>query len=230
MLLLYYLWPEYAAPALVLTFMEIINLIISSLVSIAQNFSYGGIVFLMTVESTFFPLPSEIVIPPYAYLAAQGQLNLFGVILSGTLGSVIGASINYFISRVIGRAIVYRMADHRYARYVFINRKKMEDAEKFFLKSANMSTFAGRLIPGVRHLISIPAGIFGMKFSNFIFYTSLGSIIWVSLLSALGYFFGQNQDLLLAYYKELSIGIFTLLALGLIILFFYKKNSQAKKS
>jgi len=206
------------------------HLIINSLLAIADNLGYGGIVLLMTVESTFFPLPSEIVIPPYAYLAQQGELNIFGVILAGTLGSLIGATINYAISRIVGRAIIYRLADHRYAKFVLINSKKLEKAEKFFLKNADASTFFGRLIPGIRHLISIPAGIFKMKFANFIFYTAIGSILWVSILSALGYFFGQNQDLLIAYYKELSVVIFLGLAIGLAILLFYKKKSRAKRA
>jgi len=176
------------------------------LLQIAQGMGYGGIVLMMTIESSFFPLPSEIVIPPFAYLASKGELNIFGVILAGTLGSLIGASFNYFLAKLIGQAFVYKIVGHRYAKYVFLNQKKMRRAEDFFLKNAETSTFFGRLIPGVRHLISIPAGFFRMNFRAFLVYTAFGSLIWVSMLSSLGYFFGQNEDLLMAYFKEISIG------------------------
>lgn len=198
--------------------------IIAPILSIAEGMGYFGVALLMLVESTFFPLPSEIVIPPFAYLASKGELNIIGVILAGTLGSLLGACINYFLARLIGQAFIYKMVGHRYAKYIFLNQKKMQKAEDFFLKNANTSTFFGRLIPGIRHLISIPAGFFRMNFKNFVVYTAFGSMIWVTILSALGYFFGQNENLLMAYFKEITIVTLMLSATGLVVIFFYKRN------
>lgn len=203
--------------------------IFAPILSIAEGMGYAGVALLMVIESSFFPLPSEIVIPPFAYLASKGELNIFGVILAGTIGSLIGACFNYFLAKFIGQAFIYKMVGHRYAKYIFLNQKKMQKAEDFFLKNADASTFLGRLIPGIRHLISIPAGFFRMRFSNFLIYTAFGSAIWVSILSGLGYFFGQNQDLLMSYFSEITTGSLIAAAVGLVVLFFYKKNKRSKE-
>jgi len=184
---------------------------------ITQGLGYFGIVILMAVESSFLPLPSELVIPPAAWLASEGQFNIFLVVVCGVAGSVIGASINYFLSMWLGRLVIYALADHKIAHFFHINRQKVEKVEQFFLKDANYSTFIGRLLPVVRHLISIPAGFSKMPFGKFILFTTLGSLVWVSILAALGYIAGANRELLNSYFTELK---WVLLFIGLIWVYF----------
>jgi membrane protein DedA with SNARE-associated domain len=142
---------------------------------------YLGIIVLMAMESSIFPVPSEIVIPPAAFLAAQGKLSFTGVVLAGTLGSYLGAAITYWVSRLIGRPLIVR-----YGRFVFINRKKLEQAEHWFNRYEAGGVFFARLLPVVRHLISIPAGIVRMNFKVFSFVTIVGSGIWCWILAYLG--------------------------------------------
>ena len=162
--------------------------------SIIGKIGYWGIMSLMTIESSFIPFPSEIIIPPAAYLASQNQMNIYLIILAGIIGSLIGALINYYLALFLGRKIIYS----------FISSNKLDKSEKYFLKYGNISTFIGRLVPGIRQLISVPAGFSKMKLSSFIFYTSLGSGIWVIILAILGYSFGSNQEMLEKYYSEIS--------------------------
>lgn len=195
-------------------------------INIAHNLGYGGVVLLMTIESSFLPLPSEVVIPPFAYLAAQGRFNIFLVILFGVFGSVLGATINYIISRTLGRVIVYRLVDTKLAKLLLINREKLERSEKIFLDNSSWSTFWGRLVPVVRHLISIPAGFCEMPFGRFILFTALGSFVWVSVLAVLGYFIGANQELILVYASQLSWGLVALSVIFLIYKFYFKRKQK----
>lgn len=204
-----------------------LNNLFNFFINLAFDLSYGGVLLLMTIESSFLPLPSEIVIPPFAYLAAQGKFNIFLVVLFGVLGSVIGASINYLLSYTLGRAIVYRLVDTKLAKLLFINHEKLEKAEKIFLANSSWSTFWGRLVPVVRHLISIPAGFCAMPFGRFIVFTALGSFIWVSILAFLGYFIGANQDLILVYAKQLSWG---LVGMAVVFLIFKIYRKYRKKN
>jgi membrane protein DedA with SNARE-associated domain len=142
---------------------------------------YLGIIVLMAMESSIFPVPSEIVIPPAAFLAAQGKLSFTGVVLAGTLGSYLGAAITYWVSRLIGRPLIAR-----YGRFVFINPKKLEQAEHWLNRYEAGGVFFARLLPVVRHLISIPAGIVRMNFKVFSFVTIVGSGIWCWILAYLG--------------------------------------------
>lgn len=194
--------------------------------NISQSLGYSGIVLLMTIESSFFPFPSEIIIPPAAYLVSQGQMNIFLVVLAGILGSLIGALINYYLALFLGRTIIYKIADHKICNFFLISSKKIEKAEQYFLKYGNVSTFIGRLIFAVRQLISLPAGFARMNLKNFIFYTALGSGIWVIILALVGYYFGAYQDLFFLYYKEFSI---LLIAIFIFILIFndYKKKQNS---
>jgi len=187
--------------------------IINFLLNFASDLGYPGIVLLMTIESSFFPFPSEVVIPPAAYLAQKGEMNIILIILSGTLGSLFGAIFNYVFARIIGQVVIYKLADHKIARAMFISSKKLANAEKYFLKNANISTFIGRLLPEIRQLISLPAGFFKMDLKNFIIYTALGSSLWVTVLAALGYFLGQHSEKILMYYKE---GFMVLVVVGVI--------------
>ena len=178
--------------------------IITWILNITQGLGYIGIVILMTIESSFLPLPSEVVIPPAAYLASQGKMNLLLIIAAGTFGSVLGAAVNYFLSRSLGRFVIYKLAATRAARFLLMTPEKISRAETYFLANSSRATFFGRLIPVVRHLISIPAGFCRMPFGSFVFFTALGAALWVSILAALGYFIGANQELLSRYYKEIS--------------------------
>ena len=193
------------------------NELINILLEFSQSIGYFGIIFLMTIESSFIPFPSEIVIPPAAYLASIGKMNIFMVIFSGTIGSVIGASINYFLARAIGRKIIYKLIDYKFFKLLLLNKKKIIKAENYFLKYGNISTFLGRFIPAVRQLISIPAGFSKMNFKNFIIYTTIGSGIWVSILALLGYLFGANQEILIKHYKEICIAFILIFALIIIV-------------
>lgn len=169
----------------------------SHILIIFSDLGYSGIFVLMVIESSFLPLPSELVIPPAAYLAQRGDLNVFMVVLCGTIGSVVGALFNYFLANKLGRAVIYGLARHKYAKFILISESKVKKAEEYFLVHANFSTFVGRLLPVVRHLISIPAGFCQMNLKSFIYLTAIGSFIWCSILAAIGYFFGAKQKIIL---------------------------------
>lgn len=153
-----------------------------------QQWGYIGIIVLMAMESSIFPVPSEIVIPPAAFLAAQGELSFAGVILAGTVGSYLGAAITYWISRVVGRPVILR-----FGRYFFISPEKLERAEIWLARYEAGGVFFARLLPVIRHLISIPAGIVRMNFWTFSVVTIIGSAIWCSVLTYLGHKAYQAQ-------------------------------------
>lgn len=155
---------------------------------------YTGIFLLMFLESSFFPFPSEAVMIPAGYLAYKGDMNLFFVITLGVLGSLAGAWFNYLLARRFGRAIMLR----------FLSEKKAEKLDLFFAKHGHISTFTGRLIPGIRQYISFPAGLAKMSGVKFTLYTALGALLWVTILTLLGYFMGQNQTLIHRYLREIS--------------------------
>ncbi len=179
----------------------------------------------MTIESSFIPFPSEVIIPPAAYLAQKGEFNIYLVVFFGILGSLIGALINYYLAYFLGRKIVYSLVDKKIFKIVMLNSKKIEKSEKFFLKYGNESTLIGRLVPIIRQLISLPAGFSKMKLKNFIFYTSIGSGIWTIILAFLGYYLGANKNLLEKYFKEIEI-LFLVVGLAafiyLLTIFFLK--------
>ena len=155
---------------------------------------YPGIFLLMAMESSIIPIPSELVMPPAGYLAYQGQMNMVVAILCGSLGSLVGAYANYFASHYLGRPLIIK-----YGKYVLIPPDKFERVERFFLNHGEISTFIGRLLPVVRHLISIPAGLSGMNHLRFSIYTILGAGIWCSILTLIGYVIGEKQDLIMQY-------------------------------
>ena len=159
------------------------------LIDTIGTLGYPGIFFLMFIESTFVPLPSELVIPPAGYLISQNQMSWTGVILSGTAGSLLGALFNYSIAVYLGRPFILR-----YGKYFGISQKHFVKGEKFFLNHGNISTFIGRLILGIRHYISFPAGLCRMNLGKFCFYTSAGACIWVIVLAYIGYFVGNNRE------------------------------------
>lgn len=203
-----------------------LNALFVWILNFTEGLGYLGITILMAIESSFLPLPSEVVIPPAAYLASQGKMNLTFIILFGVLGSVIGASINYILSLWLGRLVIYKIAGNRFARLLLITPEKMERAEKYFLANAKSATFLGRLLPVIRHLISIPAGFSRMPYGQFISFTALGSFVWVSILALLGFFVGENQTLLTKYYKETTI---LLLAIGVLVLIKHVRKKRKQK-
>lgn len=193
-----------------------------------SHINYWTITIFMAIESSFIPFPSEIVIPPAAYKAAQGELNMFLVLLCGSIGALIGALFNYYIALYLGRKLVYKFANTRLANMLLIDQKGVEKAEVYFVKHGKSSTFIGRLIPGIRQLISIPAGLARMNLKDFVLFTVLGSTIWNIILAALGYFFYTQKELLDMYYKELSIALLVLGVLFVAYLIYkgLKKNKE----
>lgn len=191
-----------------------------------QNITYLTVFLLMMIESTVLPMPSELVMPPAAYLAAKGDLNIILVVVSGTLGALVGSLINYVVAYTLGRKIVYALADTKLAHLIFINREKVEKAENFFIRNGKSSTLIGRLVPGVRHLISIPAGLAKMPLQTFMLWTFIGAGIWNIILSMLGYFFYSQQELLKKYYEELWWGV---LILGVLFTIYLIVKSLKKR-
>jgi membrane protein DedA with SNARE-associated domain len=152
---------------------------------------YPGIVALMAMESSILPVPSELVMPPAGYLAAKGQMNFALVLLSGVLGSVIGALANYYGARLIGRPLI-----QRYGKYVLLSEKNLLRSDRFFAEHGEISMLIGRLFPVIRHLISIPAGLHGMPLPRFMLYTAVGAAVWCAILTWIGYFLGQHEGVL----------------------------------
>lgn len=176
---------------------------------VVENASYLLVFVLMVVESSFIPFPSEVVVPPAAYLSAQtlhtlrykggmleiSNMNVLVIVLVATLGAIVGALINYYLSVWIGRPLVYKFADSRLGHACLINREKVDKAERYFDKHGSISTFVGRLIPAVRQLISIPAGLSKMNLGKFVLYTGLGAMLWNGILAAMGYWLGKTVSL-----------------------------------
>ena len=192
----------------------------------AANMNYATIAILMTIESSFIPFPSEIVIPPAAYVANDPSsslhatnsypLNVLLIVLFGTLGAMLGAIVNYLLALWLGRPIIYAFADSKLGHLLMLSSEKVKKAEDYFNEHGKVSTFVGRLIPGIRQLISIPAGLSKMHFGWFLFYTFLGAGIWNIVLALLGYIAGGQKELIDAYSHELSIAIMALLAITVV--------------
>ncbi|MCH5237219.1 MAG: DedA family protein [Muribaculaceae bacterium] len=164
-----------------------------------ENASYTFVFVFMVIESSFIPFPSEVVVPPAAYLAcsnagAGSDMNVFGVVIVATLGALVGAFINYYLALWIGRPVVYAFADSKFGHALLINKEKVVKAEQYFDKHGAISTFIGRLIPAIRQLISIPAGISRMNVFQFAVYTFLGALVWNGVLGALGYWLSESVD------------------------------------
>lgn len=202
-----------------------------------ENASYWFVFIFMMIESSFIPFPSEVVVPPAAYLAATSDdMNVFVIVLVATAGAIAGALINYYLSLWIGRPLVYRFADSRYGHACLIDRAKVDKAEKYFDKHGAISTFIGRLIPAVRQLISIPAGLSRMNVGVFVIFTGLGAMVWNTVLALLGWWLARivPLDQLFSKVEEynsylsaigLAIGVICILFIAYRLLF-PKKNKQ----
>ncbi len=194
------------------------------------NLNYFTITLLMAIESSFIPFPSEVVVPPAAWKAASGELNIVLVVVFSTLGSLIGAFINYYLAFWIGRPLVYKLAESKLGHMLLLDAHKVKKAEDYFIRKGNISTLIGRLIPGIRQLISIPAGLVRMNLKNFILYTVIGAGIWNIVLAVIGYLAQGQADLINRYSSEISIAVVVLLALfvGYIVYrTFFKKKKKA---
>ncbi|DAB34743.1 MAG TPA: DedA family protein [Sulfurospirillum sp. UBA12182] len=189
---------------------EIVNFLVNTIGSLG----YFGIFTLMFLESSFFPFPSEVVMIPAGYLAFQGEMELVLVLLSGLLGSLAGAWFNYLLALKFGRKFLSTIISH----------EKIDKLDKFFEKHGHISTFSGRLIPGIRQYISFPAGLARMNGIKFSIYTTLGAGIWITILTMLGYFLGENEKLISIYLKDITIFIILLVVLTLV--WYFKRNKQ----
>lgn len=204
--------------------------------SLLSNLNYGTIFFLMMLESTVIPVPSELVVSPAAYHAAGGNLNMWLVILFATLGADLGATINYVVAYYVGRPVIYRFANSRLGHLCLLNQQKVEKSEKYFYDHGMVATITGRLIPGIRHLISIPAGLAKMHYGKFLLYTTLGAGVWNIILAALGWYLytivpeDQLHDKIVEYgdhIKYAIIAIVVIVAAYYGIRYIIKKNRKS---
>ena len=197
------------------------------------NLNYSTITFLMLLESTVVPVPSELVVAPAAYHAAGGNLNIFLVILFATIGADLGASINYAAGYWLGRPVIYKFANSKWGKLCLLNQQKVEHSVKYFNDHGMVATITGRLIPGIRHLISIPAGLSKMNYWKFLLYTTLGAGVWNIILAALGWWFhsfvpeNQLTEKIVEYGDYIKWGIIALVILAVII--FCVKKFAGKK-
>lgn len=192
------------------------------------NMTYASIAALMGVESSFIPFPSEVVIPPAAFVASDPTsalyvsdiylVNIGLIILVGTLGAIVGAIVNYLLAMWLGRPIIYKFADSKLGHLCLLSSEKVQKAENYFNDHGKVSTFVGRLIPAIRQLISIPAGLSRMHFGWFLLYTFLGALIWNTVLAALGYVANGQMDLIKEYSHELSVAILVIVGVVAIVL------------
>ena len=194
-----------------------------------DNLNYWTITLLMTIESSFIPFPSEVVVPPAAYKAAStGEMNVWLVIFFSTLGAEFGALINYFLALWLGKPIVYKFANSRFGHMCLIDQAKVETAENFFLKYGVAATLTGRLVPAVRQLISIPAGLAKMNLAKFMLFTAIGAGAWNSVLAGLGYYLESvvSEDQLIATVSEYSheIGVAIIIAVVAVVAFLVYKG------
>ena len=190
------------------------------LVDIIFDWGYVGIFLLMAVESSFIPFPSEIVLIPAGYLASKGDMSISMIMISGIGGSMLGAFVNYYLALTLGRKVLIK-----FGKYFFIKESTLDNMDDYFKKHGAISTFIGRLIPGIRQLISVPAGISRMNLGVFTFYTALGASIWAFILVMLGYLIGENQELIDTYLKQITvIVLFLLFLLG----FWYYRREKVK--
>lgn len=201
--------------------------------SLLSNLNYGTILLLMLLESTVVPVPSELVVAPAAYYAAGGGLNVFLVILFATIGADLGASINYFVALYVGRPVIYKFANSKWGKMCLLNQEKVEKSERYFDDHGIVATLTGRLIPGIRHLISLPAGLARMNYWKFLLYTTIGAGVWHSILAAMGWYLHavvpeeQLETTIEQYNHYIVFGILIIVALAIIyfVAKHYKKSA-----
>ena len=181
------------------------------------NLNYFTVALLMAIESTFLPLPSEVVVPFAAYKAGQGDLNVFLVVFFGTIGALSGSLINYTLAYYLGRPIVYKFAGSKLGKVFLLSKEKVIHAEEFFIRNGKTSTFIGRLVPGVRHLISIPAGLAKMNLRDFMLYTFVGAGIWNIILAIIGYYLYEIREQIFPYVGHILLVVGAVFTVYLVI-------------
>jgi membrane protein DedA with SNARE-associated domain len=196
--------------------------IVQWIVDTVGSLGYIGIFIMMFLESSFFPFPSEVVMIPAGYLASKGEMSLSLAIAIGILGSLAGALFNYFLAVKFGRVFLLR-----YGKYLFLKEESLDKLEKFFNNHGEISTFSGRLIPGIRQYISFPAGLAKMDLLKFNLYTALGAGIWVTILALLGYFIGENEELVKEYLHNATLGVLVFIG-GLIAVYIVWKKKVSR--
>lgn len=202
--------------------------LVTWLIETVSKLGYPGILVLMAIESSILPLPSELIMPPAGYLAAKGRMDPFLAVAAGTLGSILGALVNYYLAVLVGEPVL-----RRFGKYVFISNKSLDRTEAYFLRHGEISTFVGRLLPVIRHLISIPAGMARMKLPKFMFFTGLGAGIWCGILTYIGWLVGTHEAELkntayqaLAHHILLKYVIPGLVVLVVVYIVWYRRRRQ----
>ena len=205
----------------------------SFITSMLGHLNYGTIFVLMLLESTVIPVPSELVVAPAAYHAAGGNLDMWSVILFSTLGADVGATINYLAGWYLGRPIIYKFANSKWGHLCLLNQEKVEKSERYFEKHGMVATITGRLLPGIRHLISIPAGLSRMNYWKFLLYTTIGAGAWHSILALLGHYMHafvpeeQLNEKILEYGEYIKFGLIIIVII--VCLYFLLKWYIKKK-
>ncbi|AXQ21514.1 DedA family protein [Acinetobacter wuhouensis] len=189
-----------------------------------EQLGYLGIALLMFLDNVFPPIPSEVIMPSAGFTAAQGQLSLIGVIVAGSLGSLIAAAALYWIGRKISHDALFRWVN-QYGKYLFIKADDVKKALDWFEKYGHRVVFFGRMIPAVRSLISIPAGMSHMPFWKFMTYSMLGTVIWTTFLATVGYYFGNNTALMQQIFSNVGYMIVAIVALFVVYLWFKKRKN-----
>ena len=202
--------------------------------TLLNNLNYPTILLLMLLESTVIPVPSELVVAPAAYHAASGQLNVFLIVLFATIGADLGASINYFVALYVGRPVIYKFANSKWGKLCLLNQQKVEKSEQYFDNHGVAATLTGRLIPGIRHLISIPAGLARMSYWKFLLYTTIGAGLWHAILAAMGWYLSSfvKEDELEAtieQYNHYIVGAIVGIVALAIIYFVIKSRIKSKR-
>ncbi len=199
--------------------MEMLHQFIDWILVTVHDWGYLGIFILMGLESTVLPVPSEAVLIPAGYLAYEGKMSFTLIVLASTLGSLTGATLNYVFALWVGRPFL-----ERWGRYFFVRPELLHKTDAFFLRHGAISTFTGRLIPGIRHLISLPAGLARMHYGKFAFYTCLGAGIWSLILAALGWHIGGNEDLIRQYVKQITAALVLAMMAGIALYWWWQRK------
>ena len=206
----------------------------SFITTLLNNLNYPTILLLMLLESTVIPVPSELVVAPAAYHAASGELNVFLVVLFATIGADLGASINYFVALYVGRPVIYKFANSKWGKLCLLNQEKVEKSERYFDNHGVAATLTGRLIPGIRHLISIPAGLARMNYWKFLLYTTIGAGLWHAILAAMGWYLStfvpENElEATIEQYNHYIVGAIVVLVVLAVVYFAIKTVRKQKK-
>ena len=206
--------------------LELFQNSVETIINLIGSLGYTGIFLLMTIESSFIPFPSEVVLIPAGVLIQRGEMSLYLVFLAGLLGSLAGALINYFLAFYLGRAFTKKIISV-YGKFLFISEKNVLKSEEFFNKHGEITTFVGRLIPVIRQLISLPAGFSKMNLARFSLFTSFGAGIWAAILIYLGIAFGENQEII---NQNLNLVTLVLILLALVIILIYLMHQKLKRN